>query len=881
MIDLNRIKFLTKVIIFSILSVYLFVYSPHSLFGQTGFLPSLSEAKGTVSEVEPSIEDTLCPTDWLYAGPFSIGAREGIVGVIKDLENFRPQEGDELPSILPQGGKVNWKKVAPDSLGWVKLEYENVWWDTLMDIYGVAGIVDAGYAYTEFVSSGTLNHTAQGGRKRALVIAEKVGTFYLNGKIFYGDPYGHDIVRIPVVLEDGINRVLVQTSGYGDHSFMFKLIPAPAPVTLISKDATLPDIIAGEKQKLWAGITILNTTSQRLKNIKLSIGDGRFFNENQLIIPSLVPLCVKKIPIPIEVIQPLSGTDTISIPVKVSYQDFSSEDRLLLRIREKGQSYKVTFLSQIDHSCQYYAVLPPKDYDSQKRYSLILTLHGAGVEASGLVDCFSQKDWAFVVAPTNRQRYGFDWQDWGRLDALEVLDLVKQSFPIDTTRFYLTGHSMGGHGTWHISLAHPDLFAASAPEAGWTCFQLYIPWFLQKSYMFAEPGQITIKDMSLREDFVPNFVENALNLPIFILQGGSDDNVPPVHARLFASLLEKLGYEYHYKEIPGKGHWFELDTVSHILCVDDPEIMFFFKEKQRELFPKHVIFKTANIGQSYKSYWVEISAQERPFFESRIEAVVKENLIEIKTQNIRQFSLSLSKELLPYSNITFLIDGVKISYNFKASEKLTFLKKGDRFQMGKIKPSQLRKSPEFYGPIKQAYFSPFVLVYGTKGDSITTEITLHQARLEAYRWWRVANGFTEIFPDTEVTKEVMENYDLILFGGAEENSVTAKLSKNLPIKIKDQKVFLGRKGISGNGLAIEYIYPNPANPKKFIFVHQGIGIDGLKLSTFFNPIYSGAGLPDFIIFDDEVKYKGWGGVRSAGFFDSDWQLDEKLFYLQE
>jgi hypothetical protein len=173
-----------------------------------------------------------------------------------------------------------------------------------MDIYGVAGIVDAGYAYTEFVNSGTLNHTVQGGRKRALVIAEKVGTFYLNGKSFYGDPYGHDIVRIPVILEDGINRVLVQTSGYGDHSFMFKLIPAPAPVMLISKDATLADIIAGEKQKLWAGITLLNTTSQRLNNIKLSIGDGRFFKENQIIIPSLFPLCIEKVPILIEVAEP-------------------------------------------------------------------------------------------------------------------------------------------------------------------------------------------------------------------------------------------------------------------------------------------------------------------------------------------------------------------------------------------------------------------------------------------------------------------------------------------------------------------------------------------------------------------------------------------------
>jgi pimeloyl-ACP methyl ester carboxylesterase len=824
------------------------------------------------NEFLPALTDTISPDQWLCAGPFSVGAREGIIGVIPNPESYRPKEGDTLYSILPQGGMVTWKKIVPDSSGWVNLQYENVWWDTLMDVYGVAGIVDAGYAYAEFENAG---------KKRALAIAERIGTFYLNGKSYNGDPYGFDLVRIPVVLKEGINRVMVQISGYGDQRFLFKLVPPDAPVMLISKDATLPDIIAGEKGKLWAGITVLNTTEQRLRDIKLSTGDGKTFKENQIVIPSLFPFCVKKIPVPIELNKSLSGIDTVSIPVKVSYQDLSSEDRLILRVREKGKTYKETFIPRIDHSCQYYAVLPPKDYDPQKKYGLILTLHGAGVEASGQIDCYAPKDWAFVVAPTNRQKFGFDWQDWGRLDALEVLDLVKEKYPIDTSRVYLTGHSMGGHGTWHIALAHPDLFAAAAPEAGWTCFQLYIPWFLQKSYMFAEPGQIAIRDMSLREDFAPDFVENAKNLPLFIEQGGSDNDVPPVHARLFVSLLEQLGYQYRYKEIPGKPHWYEVDTLNHILCVDDPDLMNFLKDKKRDLFPHLIVFKTSDLGQTHRDYWVDITEQEKPLYESRIDAEVKGNRIEIKTVNIRQFELTLSKELLPFGKIDFLINGEKLTYNLRTNEKLSFSKKGDRFQMGKLKSSPLSKTPEFYGPIKQAYFSPFVLVFGTKGDSAVTDITIHQARLEAARWWRVGNGYAEILPDTEVTKEALENYNLILFGGPEENSITAQLNKSLPIQIRGNKIFLDKKAILGDGMAVEFIYPNPLNLKKFVFIHEGTNLDGLKLSSFFNPIYSGAGLPDFMIFDDAVRLKGWGGMKAAGFFDADWKLDSRLFYLQK
>ena len=70
---------------------------------------------------------------------------------------------------------------------------------------------------------------------------------------------------------------------------------------------------------------------------------------------------------------------------------------------------------------------------------------------------------AWIVAPTNRRRYGFDWQDWGRLDALEALDWMSTP-EIDPDRIYLTGHSMGGHGTWYLGALYAHRFAAIAPS---------------------------------------------------------------------------------------------------------------------------------------------------------------------------------------------------------------------------------------------------------------------------------------------------------------------------------------------------------------------------------------------------------------------------------
>ncbi len=103
----------------------------------------------------------------------------------------------------------------------------------------------------------------------------------------------------------------------------------------------------------------------------------------------------------------------------------------------------------------------------------MLTLHGAGVEAIGQAEAYAPKSGLQIIAPTNRRPYGFDWEDWGRIDAIEVLDVAQRVFKTDPRRTYLTGHSMGGHGTWHLGVTYPDRFAAIAPSAGWISMWSY------------------------------------------------------------------------------------------------------------------------------------------------------------------------------------------------------------------------------------------------------------------------------------------------------------------------------------------------------------------------------------------------------------------------
>ena len=53
---------------------------------------------------------------------------------------------------------------------------------------------------------------------------------------------------------------------------------------------------------------------------------------------------------------------------------------------------------------------------------LVLSLHGASVDAFNQAAAYAALPDFWIVAPTNRGAFGFDWQDWGREDAYEVLD---------------------------------------------------------------------------------------------------------------------------------------------------------------------------------------------------------------------------------------------------------------------------------------------------------------------------------------------------------------------------------------------------------------------------------------------------------------------------
>lgn len=815
------------------------------------------------AEESPSIKDTIVIREWLLCGPFSVGVREGITETIGDAATIAPKEGDTLRSSLIQGGIAIWRKVKADSSDWLETDYQMVRWDSILDYYGIAGIMATGFAYAE------LNLPQ---RSRALAVATKLSSFILNGKWYLGDIYGNNWFKVPVILDSGINRLILRLSGYGDEQVRFLLIPISDPIALITEDPTIFDLIADSSFIAWYGLPLLNTTTKSIDRLHISLKIDTFLSADTFV-ENIPALGIKKPALRLKVPALPFDSSGYHFIVSLHYQHWTRTDTIRLRSRKSTQPHKVTFLSEMDSSCQYYAVLYPENYDPKKNYGLILSLHGAGVEASALVECFEPKDWAFVICPTNRRPFGFDWQDWGRLDALEVLYQAEKLFPIDRDRVVLTGHSMGGHGTWHIGLAHFDLFAAIAPAAGWPSLPLYVPTFLQKSNIFAEPAKLIVRDMALRPDNAPAFLENALNLPVFILHGGDDDNVPALHGRNFALWLDALGYEYYYQEISGQKHWWRYEDGR--FCVDDTSLMRFLRNSRRIRDPRHIRFRTANIAQSNTCYWVRIDRVVNVGRDAWLEGFAEDSVVRLYTENIEQLTLFLDERLFFSGIVRLEIDHKTVSHKLFLPQTIVVHKTPKGWRPGRAKSARIHKTFELYGPAKQVLMKPFAIVYGTQNPALV-EILRHSATQEALRWYLIGNGTTEIFPDTAL---IPMNRNLILLGGPAENRLTNKIARQLPLTIHAGKLHSPLPGLSGESLAVILTYPNPLNPEKLVLVRMGTDPQSTKLSLFWGIISSGTAIPDFIMFDQRVRRFGWNGVRSAGFFNSDWGFDASTTFI--
>ena len=192
-----------------------------------------------------------------------------------------------------------------------------------------------------------------------------------------------------------------------------------------------------------------------------------------------------------------------------------------------------------------YRIFLPANIPAGKRVPLVFFFHGAGERGDdnlaqlkhGVTDLIRYamtNGPAIVIAPQCPKELQWVNTNWSAPShimpsmpstpmklALLLLQDKMATLPVDPSRVYVTGVSMGGYGTWDVIQRKPDLFAAAIPICG---------------------GGDATRAPSLK------------NIPIWAFHGDKDTAVPVTRSRDMVAALKACGGKVQYREYPGAGH---------------------------------------------------------------------------------------------------------------------------------------------------------------------------------------------------------------------------------------------------------------------------------------------------------------------------------------
>jgi pimeloyl-ACP methyl ester carboxylesterase len=599
----------------------------------------------------------------------------------------------------------------------------------------------------------------------ALLEAVGHGMLYVNGEPRVGDIYGNGIVHLPILLRKGVSELLFQSGRQG--KIQVKIKPVASGVHFDTSDSTLPDLVLGEETKAWGAVLVRNDSKESQAGVSIRVA-GQEPSHNSLPGATIPPLSIRKIPFRIVDPAPsVEGDQTLKLE---PCREEDGKTRVLdstsvsLRRLKPEQTRKATFQSEIDGSVQYYALVPAQKEEGTQKPGLVLTLHGAGVEALGQATCYAPKPGLHVVASTNRRPFGFDWEDWGRLDALEVLHQAQEKLQPDPKRIYLTGHSMGGHGTWSIGANYPDRFAAIGPSAGWISMASY-----GGAARLAHPD--AVEELLQRASSVSDTLaleKNYAQLGIYVLHGDKDDNVPVREARTMKEHLSKFHHDFLYHEQPGAGHWWGNP------CMDWPP-MFEFFAKHRQPDPGQVLqvsFQTASPGISARCHWLKIESQIEPLRTSSADVRFDPETHSLKgsTANVSRLTFELSC-FVAAPSIVIELDGDKLDgLPWPSNSGQFHLRRHNGRWHTADNISAHEERPERSGLFKDAFRHRVIFVYGTRGTPAENAWALAKVRYDTEQFWYRGNGSVDIIADSDFIPERFPDRNVVLYGNADTNT---------------------------------------------------------------------------------------------------------------
>ncbi|MFW5967822.1 MAG: prolyl oligopeptidase family serine peptidase, partial [Persicimonas sp.] len=419
---------------------------------------------------------------------------------------------------------------------------------------------------------------------------------------------------------------------------------------------------------------------------------------------------------------------------------------------------------------------------------------------------------------------------WGRLNGMASLDHAMGEYQVDPTKVYVTGHSMGGHGTWHLGVMHPGRFAALGPSAGWSTIY---------SYGGTDRPEGAFEAARSHSDTM-EYVSNLADRGVYMLHAEGDDNVPISEGERMYDAASEVTDDIEFHREDSDKHWWDGDEAEGTDCVDWPELWSFFEDRTLDPYELDFEFKSPGPYYSTEHSYVTIRSDETPYEDCVVESEeTEEGQVSVTTDNVR--SMDIDGDALLEKGV----DEIEVDGTTHEVEEGTI----------EIGPREGKK-PGVNGPLNQVFQRPFCFVYPKDGSPV-------YRRYAAYllsQWSYLGNGHGCSLPLYEVDEEVRSERNLI-YVGVDDEDIAEEAER--PFAWSEDELEIGDS--SYEEAAAFAVFPEDDGLSVSFMATEG----DESLLYHLQPFNSRNGMPDYLVW-------GEGGGQAAGFFDANWEFDESL-----
>lgn len=285
-------------------------------------------------------------------------------------------------------------------------------------------------------------------------------------------------------------------------------------------------------------------------------------------------------------------SETLSSPGEVWISNMDGKDKKqltffnhYLKERKLGKVEEIKWVNPRDNSSVSGITVKPAEFSPDKRYPLVVWLHGGpaynwslGVQVSNWAQLFASRGY-MVFLPNFRgsSGQGMEWmmanvRNWGEgpmSDVMSGVDYLIEKECVDESRLFVGGGSYGGYLTFWI-ITHTERFRAAFARAGVVDLLTQYALTDEPSFMIGYFMKSPYEDPDIYRKNSPLTYASQVRTPVLIVHGERDLRVPVSQAYELYSALKHYGTTVKLVIYPREPHGIreythQVDVMNRVL----------------------------------------------------------------------------------------------------------------------------------------------------------------------------------------------------------------------------------------------------------------------------------------------------------------------------